>query len=81
MVQQHKTINKMAAKNGLEPLPKRLTGARATLTLYRNKMAEILGIEPRLRVSKTPLLPLQHIPIKWWELLELNQLLRIFSAT
>ena len=27
----------MAAKNGLEPLPKRLTGARATLTLYRNK--------------------------------------------
>lgn len=71
-------------------------------------MAEILGIEPRLRVSKTPLLPLQYIPIKmkqcdglhspilpshrvhwtrlphyikWWELLELNQLLRIFSAT
>ena len=28
------------------------------------KMAEILGIEPRLRVSKTPLLPLQHISIK-----------------
>ena len=54
----------MAAKNGLEPLPKRLTGARATLTLYRNKMDEILGIEPILRVSKTPLLPLQHIPIK-----------------
>ena len=38
MAQQHKTINKMAAKNGLEPLPKRLTGARATLTLYRNKI-------------------------------------------
>lgn len=29
-------------------------------------MAGILGIEPRLRGSKPPLLPLQHIPIKFF---------------
>ena len=44
-------------------------------------MAEILGIEPRLRVSKTPLLPLQYISIKWCGLLDSNQLLVVFSDT
>ena len=29
------------------------------------KLAGILGVEPRLRVSKTPVLSLQHIPIKF----------------
>lgn len=36
----------------------------ATETLVTDKMAGILGIEPRLRVSETPLLPLQSYPNK-----------------
>lgn len=56
----------MAPQAGLAPALQRLTAARATLSLLRNRMAGSQGFAPRLSGSEPGVLLLDDEPMVKW---------------